>query len=177
MKIQLRPVWDRGTAVKEAPWNGHGGGMAGQAVHIAAEATGGTGSLIKNTAPFQQLWPSPKWNHTQKSKESRRPGDTALSGHRGKVIFSCQTVSQSRKCWTFKTQSRSTRSQRNSHINCFQFSQTTKSLSRFFLPWRAFESSQSSPYLVCHARHTTANQAGNAGVHRQSYVYMCVCER
>lgn len=33
---------------------------AEQAVAIAAAA--GTGSLIKNTAPFQQLWPGPKWN-------------------------------------------------------------------------------------------------------------------
>lgn len=32
-------------------------------VHTAD--TGGTGSLIKNTAPFQQLWLGPKWTHTE----------------------------------------------------------------------------------------------------------------
>lgn len=67
--IQPRPVWDRGTIVKEAPSNGHNPGTTRQAVHIAAGATGGTGSLIKNTAPFQQLWPGPKWNRTVHSEK------------------------------------------------------------------------------------------------------------
>lgn len=53
-------------------------GAAEQAVAIAAAA--GTGSLIKNTAPFQQLRLGPKWN-----RRSGRQGGGAKEAaeHRG----------------------------------------------------------------------------------------------
>lgn len=62
-----------------------------EAVHIAANATVRTGSLIKNTAPFQQLWPGPKWNRTVVVKgEQRKPQSRGYNAIRTvhKVIFS-----------------------------------------------------------------------------------------
>lgn len=114
VKIQPRPIWDRGTAVKEATQKM--ATVAGQAVHIAAEATGGTGSLIKNTVPFQQLWPGPKWNRTQErgSKESRRPAYTKTS-----YIF----LPYLRANVFAELSKLRPDPQRISHINCFQFSQ------------------------------------------------------
>ena len=70
-------MWDRGTALTEAPPE-----MAtalGQAEH------GGTGGLIKNTAPFQQLRPGPKWNCAQERGSEERPDCIILSRLRAKV--------------------------------------------------------------------------------------------
>ncbi len=115
-------------------------------------------------------------SHSEEGEQrNRRPGGTALSGHGRQVIFSCHISEQ--KC-LLNFQNSTTLTEKLTHQLLPDQSDAPKiALSRSFLPWRAFESSQSSPYLVCHARHTTANQGGNAGVHRQSYVYVCVCAR
>ena len=119
------PGSEGGLVVKAAPWNGHSAGSAGQAVHTAAEATGGTGSLIKNTAPFQQLQPGPKWN----LKESRWPGGTALSGH-GAASYIFQLYIRAKECtWTFKTLSGYTHSLTQTH--------NTSSSSRRSQKWTA----------------------------------------
>lgn len=60
-------VWNRGVKRKRSPpRNGHGSGTV---LSVAEGATSGTGSLIKNAAPFQQLRLGPKWNRTVLSEE------------------------------------------------------------------------------------------------------------
>lgn len=146
MKIQ------RGPSLWRGPSSAH---SAAAAAH-AAEATAATGSLIKNPAPSQQLWPGPKWETRREDQRKPRTGRWSAIGTRP---ASCAPPSRSRSR-TFKTPSGSTRSQRNLHVRRCQKNPS-------------YHGGPLNPLRPLHAAFLPRHTKANGGVHRQS-VSVCV---